>query len=291
MGLYQLVERVERASSLDAAATATQGFAQRVLAPGPVKNALCGTWLGHPLHPLLVAVPIGSWLDATALDLVGGPGSRRTAQRLIGIGVLAALPTAVAGVADWTDTADAERRVGFVHAAGNAVAIALFGASWWARRRHRRGAGVALALAGNGVLVLTGHLGGHLSYSLGVGVDTTAFLGGPTEWAEVAPSSAVVANRPTAVEVGGTALLLVRQGGTLHALHDRCTHRGGPLHEGELGPGCITCPWHDSRFGLEDGAVQQGPATAPQAVFETREVDGRIEVRRLEVRGLRTAPA
>jgi nitrite reductase/ring-hydroxylating ferredoxin subunit len=74
--------------------------------------------------------------------------------------------------------------------------------------------------------------------------------------------------------------MLLRQGGRVHAMANRCNHRGGPLDEGEVGPGTITCPLHGSRFVLGDGSVEQGPATFPQPVFETRVVDGVVEVKR-----------
>jgi nitrite reductase/ring-hydroxylating ferredoxin subunit len=75
-------------------------------------------------------------------------------------------------------------------------------------------------------------------------------------------------------------VLVVREGDRLLALADRCTHRGGPLHEGKVVVGCIECPWHQSRFRLSDGEVEQGPATQAQPVFEARVVDGNLEVRR-----------
>ena len=136
---------------------------------------------------------------------------------------------------------------------------------------------------------MTGYLGGHLTYSQGVGVDTTAFESGPEKWAAVADGREIEESRPVAVEADGVELVLVRQGGRVYALADRCTHRGGPLHEGELTEGCITCPWHGSRFRLEDGSVEQGPAVQPQPVYETRTVAGRIEVRRTEPKGLRSS--
>jgi nitrite reductase/ring-hydroxylating ferredoxin subunit len=79
--------------------------------------------------------------------------------------------------------------------------------------------------------------------------------------------------------VGETPVMLVRRGGQVLALHNRCTHRGGPLDQGDLDDRTVTCPWHGSVFRLEDGAVERGPATAPQPRYETRERDGRIEIR------------
>ena len=63
--LEQLVMTIGTSKGLDAPAEALAGAVNTVMAPTPVKNALSGTWLGHPVHPLLVAFPIGSWAGAT----------------------------------------------------------------------------------------------------------------------------------------------------------------------------------------------------------------------------------
>ena len=74
-------------------------------------------------------------------------------------------------------------------------------------------------------------------------------------------------------------MLLARADGGLRALANTCTHAGGPLDEGELADGCVTCPWHGSTFRLDDGSVVRGPASTPQPTYETRVRDGWIEVR------------
>jgi len=70
----------------------------------------------------------------------------------------------------------------------------------------------------------------------------------------------------------------------VNVLSDRCSHLGGPLHQGrivvERGTACVACPWHGSTFVIADGAVVHGPATARQPAFETRvTADGRVELR------------
>ena len=67
--------------------------------------------------------------------------------------------------------------------------------------------------------------------------------------------------------------------GGVAAISAVCTHRGAPLADGEFAAGCVTCPWHGSRFALADGRVEQGPATFPQPRFEARINGERIEVR------------
>jgi len=284
--LERLTTGVERAQALDRPADLVQALTSR-LGPGPVKDALSGTWVGHPLHPVLVTVPIGAFSGAVVLDLVGT--EKTAARRLIGLGLAASVPATAAGLSDWGDTEGAERRLGLAHAALNAVGLSLLTGSWLARRSG--GGGQLLAVSGFGVLGLSGWLGGHLSYALGVGVDTTAFLEPPTEWTDACSESDVRDGVAHAVTVVDTPVLLVRDGGALRAIGDRCTHRGGPLHEGTVADGCVQCPWHASVFDLADGSVVRGPATRPAPVFEARVVDGRVQVRRDEDRALRVNPA
>jgi nitrite reductase/ring-hydroxylating ferredoxin subunit/uncharacterized membrane protein len=279
---HEISERIGALTAVDGPAKAIGKKIRELLPPGPVKDALSGTWLGHPLHPLLTDVPIGTWTSATLLDLVGGRSGRPAAQRLIGVGLLAAAPTAWAGWSDWADSevGDEEvRRVGIVHAAANGGAALLYGASLCARRRGAHATGVLLGLAGAGAMGAGGWLGGDLAYARGIGVDETAFAQPPADWTPVLDASMLVDDRPTAATAGDFPVMIVRRNGRLHALADRCCHRGGPLHEGELVGDCIQCPWHASRFRLDDGSVEQGPAAYPQPVLDVREHERRIEVR------------
>ena len=279
--LHALAERVGRLEALDGPA---EGLARKVrgLDPGPVKDAISGAWLGHALHPLLTDIPIGSWSSAAMLDVLGGERSRAGAERLIGIGILAAVPTAITGTSDWADTTPADasvRRIGAVHAAANTTALALYGSSLAARRRGRHGRGVALGLVGLGALVAGGHLGGHLSYDKGVGVNQTAFRALPDEWTATVPEDDVREGEATAASAGDIDVLLVRHEGRIHAIADRCTHRSGRLSEGTVSDGCVTCPLHGSVFRLVDGGVVRGPAGAPQPAFDVRVEGGNVEVR------------
>jgi nitrite reductase/ring-hydroxylating ferredoxin subunit/uncharacterized membrane protein len=272
---------------LDAVADRISPLVGRLAPAGAVKDALSGTWLGHPLHPAAVLLPLSCLTSGTLLDRMKVDGDGAAARRLIGAGVLLALPAAASGLSDWSDTTEAERRVGVVHAAANAVALGLYGLSWV---RRRRGRGRLSALSGAGALALSGWLGGHLAYAQGVGVDTTAFESGPQEWTPVADEADVHDGELTEVTSGDMSLLLTGRDGRVLALANRCTHRGAPLTDGSVEDGCVVCPWHGSRFDLQTGEVMGGPATRPQPRFETRVVDGKVEVRRQEVRSLRTNP-
>lgn len=137
--------------------------ADAVLATPARRDAWRGAGFGHALHPVLTDFPLGAWMSATLLDLVGGRGARRASRRLVGFGLLAAVPTAVAGLAEWQASSGAARRVGVVHVAVNGTATTLYGWSWLARRRGCHPKGVVLAVAGGVFATLGGYLGGHLS--------------------------------------------------------------------------------------------------------------------------------
>lgn len=280
--LEPLVEALEGAEQLDGIGKSTAKRIRGTIPGGAVKDAISGTWLGHAVHPMLTDVVIGSFLSATLLDLVGGDEAGTARERLIAIGIAAYGPTALTGANDWADTEPADdsvRRVGLVHAGVNAAALSLYIASLAARRRGARRRGTLLSLTGAAVLGAGGYLGGHLSFARGVGPDQTIFDEGPSDWTAAADASQLPERRPTQVIVGDTPVLIVRDGEEVFAIHDRCSHRGCSLADGKLDGRIIECACHGSRFELSDGAVRQGPATAAQPAFETRERDGRIEVR------------
>ena len=277
--LHDLAEALGEVEGLDRAGDPLAKGVREGIGRGPLKDLLSGTWLGHAVHPALVAAPIGAWTSALVLDLAGGRDARPAADRLVGVGVAAALPTAVSGLSDWADTIGPDRRVGLVHALANTVALCLYGGSYLARRRDRRGLGVALGVAGGGALSVGGYLGGHLAYSNGVGVDQTVFEDRTAEWTATVPEADLRDDVPTLVRVDGVAVVVVRHGGRVLALSDTCTHRGGALHEGRVVDGCVECPLHGSRFSLEDGSVERGPAVAPEPCWEARVEDGRVQVR------------
>jgi uncharacterized membrane protein len=169
--------KIEQAEALDRVASVIERTVGPLVSNPPARYVLGGKWLGHAVHPLLVTVPIGSWTSALVLDVTRKEAG--AARLLTGFGVLSALPSALTGVSDWTQTSGPARRVGVAHAVSNWVAIALFAGSFVARGRSRA-AGTALAMAGSTALSVGGYLGGHLTYVEGVGVDTAAVGEQPT---------------------------------------------------------------------------------------------------------------
>jgi nitrite reductase/ring-hydroxylating ferredoxin subunit len=279
---HAAVRKLAGIEALDAPAKKLAKTARNVIKPGKLKDALSGTWLGHTAHPALTDLPIGTFTSALLLDWLGGRRSQPAADRLIGIGLASTLPVVASGYSDWADSEvgnDAVRRIGIVHASANGAAASLFAASWIARKRGARRRGRLLALAGGAALATGGNLGGHLSLAEGMGVDQSTFEDAPPDWTDVLADADLADGTMRCAVAAATPVLLVRQGGELHALSDRCVHRGGPLHEGELGDGTVTCPWHASVFDLRDGGVVRGPAAYPQPAWDVRVHEGRIQVR------------
>ena len=280
--LRELPLQAEQLDSLDQVAADLAEAVERAAPDGaPVNEVLSGTALGHPLHPPLTDVAIGAWTSAVALDWFGGQRSSPGADRLVALGVLSAIPTAAAGLNDWATLEGQDRRLGLVHGTTNVVATGLFGASWLARKTGHRFFGRTLALAGYGTVSIGAFLGGHLSFRRGVGVDHTAFLEAPEEWTPVADEGSVKEAEPLLVKTADVEIVLVREGGSLYALLERCAHQGGPLHEGRIEGGCVVCPWHSSRYRLSDGAALSGPTAHPQPALEVRVRDSKVEVRRM----------
>lgn len=282
--LEPAIQRIESAAFLDPVAKQVGSTIRGVLSSGKLKDAVSGTWLGHALHPMLTDVVIGSFTSASLLDLLGGDDRGRAAERLIAMGIAAYGPTALTGVNDWADTEPTNervRRAGLVHAVSNALALSLYTASLLARRRGARREGAFLGAMGATVLSAGGYLGGHLTLTKGVGPNQTVFDQGSSEWSAAADASQVPDGRPTRVLVQDTPVLLLRRGEDVFAIHDRCSHRGCSLSEGELDGDQVICACHGSRFDIRDGSLRHGPATSGQPAFQVRQRDGVLEIRLL----------
>lgn len=279
-----LAERIERAPALDRPLGALSDAAIRVLPPGRRTDALHGVPFGQPAHPALVRLPLGCWSSAVLLDLF--PSTERASATLIGTGLLASLPSAATGLADWTALHRHQQRVGLVHAGTQIGAISLFGLSLLARAAGRPGHGKALSAGGLAMATAGSYLGGHLALRLGAGASHAEPIGhlAGLGWHDLCPLSELPEGRPVRRQLGYLSLMALRQGETVLVLADHCAHLGGPLHQGrvvtENGEELLTCPWHGSTFRLSDGSVVHGPATARQPTFDSRiSESGTVQVR------------
>ena len=280
LAIVHQITRLESAEQLDPVVKKAETLFGAILKPRWLRDLLHGVPLGHPLHPVAVQVPVGAWVSAAFLDLV--PGASKASRVLVGIGVLSALPAIVTGWTDWLYLHDQQKRVGVVHAATNSIALGLYTLSFIQRGR---GGGKVLAFAGLGVASAGAFLGGHLAYRQAAGANHTEDVPHlfPAGWHPLGSLTDLPEGELHRAEVAGQPLLIVRRGDTVHVLSNTCSHLSAPLDEGTLigahtdNP-CVECPWHQSTFALKTGDVVHGPATSPQPRFETRTVDGILQV-------------
>jgi nitrite reductase/ring-hydroxylating ferredoxin subunit/uncharacterized membrane protein len=288
MSADRAIQLVNRQDWLEPLADRLQSILRNTAATvGPagqqVEDVLHGRWLGHPLHPALVNVPLGAWTIAAVLDAIEeGSGNRALgsgADAAIGLGLMGALGAAITGIADWRHTEGQARRVGLAHGLLNTGALALYTTSLILRRFKARRAGRGVAALGYIVANASAYLGGHLVFNQQIGVDHTADQRPPQAFVPVMSAADLPENTLRRVTAEGMPVLLLRRGERIYAIAETCSHLGGPLAEGTRENLSVICPWHGSRFALESGAVLNGPSTYPQPCFETRVQQGQIEVR------------
>ncbi|HEX6061887.1 MAG TPA: Rieske 2Fe-2S domain-containing protein [Candidatus Limnocylindria bacterium] len=251
-----------------------------IFRPQWLRSFLHGTWLGHPLHPLLTDVPIGGLTIALILDLLGIYDGANWAT-LLGFGGL--ILAALAGFVDLSETDGKARQYGGVHATLMVVALVFYLFSLVVRFGYAPGTpfqSILLAAAGYLFIVLGAYIGGDLVFTFGNMVDRHAWRTGGTKWAALDVTE-VPDRQPTKAKAGAQTVVLVRTGERIQALHDTCAHAGCSLSEGKIVGDTIECGCHGSRFKLVDGSVVVGPATFDQPSYEVRRAEGKLEVRRV----------
>jgi nitrite reductase/ring-hydroxylating ferredoxin subunit/uncharacterized membrane protein len=279
-----LAERIERAHVLDPVIHELSDSVVRALPAGARTDALHGVPFGQPAHPALVRLPLGCWTSAVLLEAF--PGTQRASGLLIAAGIAGTAPAAATGLADWSALHRDQQRVGLVHALCQTGAATLFLGSLAARAGGKAGYGRLLSASGLAVATIGSYLGSHLALRLGAGTshaEQVSHLAG-LGWHDLCDVGDLPDRRPVRRQLGYLSLLVYRAGSEVSVLSDRCSHLGGPLHQGrivvERGLSCVACPWHGSTFAVADGTVVHGPATARQPSFETRVTDsGRVELR------------
>ena len=292
-----LIGRIETAKRLDVPGYALGKALSRSKQIGgkPVEalaNTLHGRPLGHPLHPLAVAIPIGTWSLAFVLDVLAAVGvlrdrqAPRAADLALKAGSAGAVLAIATGLADWQHLNGRDRRTGLVHGSINTASLALNVASVVLRARGRLSAGRWVSGAAFVFSGASSYLGAHLIYRRGAAVDHADRSPEPRDFVAVLPLAelqdrvphrAAVWDEVARKEIG---IVLVKQGDRVHAMGARCSHAGGPLDQGWVLGGTLVCPWHGSRYDLETGQPASGPSTCPQPRYHVRVSGGMVEVKR-----------
>lgn len=282
----------------DAGMTLSTAVHNAILAGGEparkVADFLHGTWLGHPLHPVMTDVTIGAWTLASVFDVAGAITQshqlKTTADQLTAAGTISAIPTALTGLVDYSTFPEKSSSPATLHAVLNLVNFGLYIASVRARRKGDRRTGVMLSTIGLGLTAVSAWLGGSLVYRHRIGVDNSDDFQKPKRFTPVMDAADLPQRTPVCVEYDGKPVLMYRNGREMYAIGNTCAHAAGPLNEGKFEGSCVTCPWHDSVFDMRDGSIVHGPSCHPQPAFETRVRNGKIEIRLMDNgKGERTA--
>lgn len=252
----------------------------------PLKLLANGTWLQHPLHPLLTDVPVGAWTLAIVLDLIAlifqVQNLGLASAIAIGVGVLAALAAIVTGFSDWMDVDPPEKALGIVHATFNLTSTILFVVAFfmlWGGGWVITVANFIVALIAYLVIAFGAFIGGDLVFRMGTMINRNAYRSGPKDFTTAIASADLPDNQMKRVEVKGQPILLLKRGDKIYAIGAVCSHYSGPLEKGKIMGDTVQCPYHYSRFSLLDGAVKEGPSTAPVPAYDAQVVGGQIQVR------------
>lgn len=270
------------------AQSVSRGLHRLVLEAGsPARKSLDvlhGTWLGHPLHPVLTDAAIGAWAVGGVLDFMAAGSDDRSMQkaadRLTALGTIAAVPTALTGLADYTTIPRRAMTTGAAHGLINITGLILYLLSVRDRAAGRRSRGLFYSAIALGMLMVSAWLGGELAYKYAVGVNKSRKPRGPEAWTPVLNEADLPERAPRRVEVDGHPVLLYRSDGAVYAIGSVCGHDGGPLEQGKFDGLRVECPWHQSVYDLQDGSVVHGPSTYAGASFDARIQDDKVEVRR-----------
>ena len=253
--------------------------------PGKLlQDFLNGSWLGHPLHAILVDVVVGGYTMLIVLDLLGLLAQVDVEPAgiiILGLTTLAGLSAGLSGLTDFKDTATGdERNVTVLHGTINLIAVALYVVAFVMRATGALDGSRYVAIIGYLIISVGAYIGGHVVFKYGYMVNHNAFARGKRakEFTAVLPAAELADAKPTKAMLGATALVLVRRGDVVHALKETCSHAGGPLSEGTLDGDAIVCPWHASHFRLADGHVLHGPAGTRQIRYTARINAGQVEV-------------
>lgn len=131
--------------------------------------------------------------------------------------------------------------------------------------------GLGLLVAGGGALLIGLHLAAALR-----GATWTALAAPEAPWLVVGPPGTILDARARIIRpAGGEAVAVFRNGEKLSAVSHLCAHQNGPLGEGRVIDGCITCPWHGFQYRLEDGCAPP-PFTEKIATYRLALVGGEV---------------
>ncbi len=251
----------------------------------------------HPIHPMLVAFPIGLWVASFIFDVIAVLSNNNLLWAAgffcVLAGCVGAALAAVPGVIDLfavVPRRSSARDRGYIHGGLNTLALLLF-----IFVAYRRGGpwdepqAPALWASGIGVLLIgiSGWLGGTLVYRNQIGVDHRYANAGKFKERMLDNWTRPICNEAELSEgqimlarVGNDRIAVGKCSEGMFAFSDHCTHRGGPLSDGALVGCTVQCPWHGSQFDIRTGRVVAGPADNQIKIFPVEIRAGEVYVKK-----------
>jgi nitrite reductase/ring-hydroxylating ferredoxin subunit len=175
-----------------------------------------------------------------------------------------------------------EKAIGAFHASVNVSATILFLISFlmrWGRHWQLGWATFVVALVGYLLVAIGGYLGGALVFYKGVMINRNAYRTGPDDYKPAVATRELAEGQLRRVLVEDQPVLFLKFDGSIYAIGAVCSHYGAPLNDGKIVERTIECPWHASRFALDDGRVVQGPACAGIPVYDCQIVNDQVQIK------------
>ena len=251
----------------------------------------------HPIHPMLVALPIGLWIGAFVFSVIGWATDRFLLNAAgfyaLILGCIGAALAAVPGVIDLfgaiPDRSSARTR-GYIHGGVNTLALLLFiyaafrqGGAYEAPDKVT----LFVELIGIACIGYSGWLGGTLVYRNQIGVDHRFANAGKLKERTIDGFDRPICNQgelgdgqAMLVHIGHERIAIARCSEGIFAFSDQCTHRGAQLSDGAIVGCAVQCPWHGSQFDIRNGRIIAGPAEEHLKTFNVEIKSGEVYVRR-----------
>ena len=274
------------------------------------KEILEGKPFRSPLHPALVHLPIALFPLSFLLDVASwiftDPELHlvRSAFIAIAAGIATAVVASAVGIVDYTSIRDDHpaKKKATLHMMLNLLSVGLYALGLGLRYGSLDDDRTALvplvvSFVALGILGYSGYLGGDIVYSDGVAVgrhrrrtrlpektQEVPRVSGSTAPVPLAHAETLTEGETLRVDAGGTIVAVAKSRGRVCAFQEFCTHRYGPLSEGEIENGQVVCPWHGSRFDVASGRVTEGPAKVDLRTFPVEERGGKLSLQITEDR-------
>jgi nitrite reductase/ring-hydroxylating ferredoxin subunit/uncharacterized membrane protein len=249
----------------------------------------------HPIHPMLIVLPLGLFLGSWIFDLIGKATNNEllwAASYYSAIaGIVGGFCAAIPGLIDWIGVVpprSSAKNRGLLHAGLNTLALIAFIAIAVHRSSSIAEPGafeLGLMTITIVVLGISGWLGGTLAYRNQIGVDHRYASAGQWKerilesWARPACNQSELSEgQMMLVRVGGERVVVGRCPEGIVAFSDHCTHKGGPLSDGALVGCTVQCTWHGSQFDVHSGRVVAGPAKSKIDVYQIETRSGEVYI-------------